>query len=96
MAKSLNSFKSRTTLDVGGKTYTYFSLPLAEKNGLPGISKLPHSMKVVLENLLRFEDGITVTKADILAVAEWLKTRKSEHEISYRPARAIAGNWVKS
>ena len=46
-------------------------------------------MKVVLENLLRFEDGRTVTKADILAVAEWLKTRKSEHEISYRPARVL-------
>ncbi len=89
MTKSLNSFKSKTTLTVGGKTYTYFSLPLAERNGLTGISRLPHSMKVVLENLLRFEDGVTVTKTDILAVAEWLKTRKSDHEISYRPARVL-------
>ncbi|MEO5808103.1 aconitate hydratase AcnA [Devosia sp.] len=89
MTSSLNSFKSKTTLDVGGKTYTYFSLPLAEKNGLAGVTKLPGSMKVVLENLLRFEDGITVTKADILAIAEWLKTRTSEHEISYRPARVL-------
>ena len=89
MTASLNSFNSRATLDVGGKTYTYFSLTEAEKNGLEGISKLPHSMKVVLENLLRFEDGVTVTKADILAVAEWLKTRKSNHEISYRPARVL-------
>jgi aconitate hydratase len=86
---SLNSFNSRATLEVGGKTYTYFSLAQAEKNGLAGIGKLPHSMKVVLENLLRFEDGITVTKQDILAVAEWLKTRKSDHEISYRPARVL-------
>ena len=56
-SKSLDSFKSRTTITVGDKTYTYFSIPLAEKNGLQGVSTLPHSMKVVLENLLRFEDG---------------------------------------
>lgn len=87
--KSLDSFNSRKTLNVGDKTYTYFSLPDAEKNGLEGISKLPQSMKVVLENLLRFEDGTTVTKADIQAVADWLKTRKSSHEISYRPARVL-------
>ncbi len=87
--KSLDSFKSKKTLDVGGKSYTYYSLPEAEKNGLAGISKLPHSMKVVLENLLRFEDGRTVKKEDIVAVAEWLKTRKSTHEISYRPARVL-------
>ena len=86
---SLNSFKSKSTLTVGDKTYTYFSLPEAEKHGLEGISRLPHSMKVVLENLLRFEDGRTVTKEDILAIAQWLKTRTSEHEISYRPARVL-------
>ena len=86
---SLNSFKSKKTLVVGGKTYTYFSIPEAEKNGLAGVSALPHSMKVVLENLLRFEDDRTVTRADILAVAEWLKTRTSEQEISYRPARVL-------
>jgi aconitate hydratase len=86
---SLNSFKSKATLTVGDKTYSYFSLPEAEKNGLEGISRLPHSMKVVLENLLRFEDGRTVTRADILAVATWLQTRTSEHEISYRPARVL-------
>ena len=89
MTQSLDSFKSRTHLKVGDKTYTYFSIPLAEKNGLPGVSKLPHSMKVVLENLLRFEDGVTVTKADIMAVAQWLSDKTSEHEISYRPARVL-------
>ncbi len=89
MTQSLNSFKSKTTLSVGDKTYTYYSLPLAEKNGLPGVSKLPHSMKVVLENLLRFEDGVTVTKKDIMAIAQWLSDRTSEHEISYRPARVL-------
>jgi aconitate hydratase len=86
---SLNTFKSRAALTVGDRTYTYFSLPEAEKNGLAGISALPVSMKVVLENLLRFEDGRTVTRADILAVAEWLKTRVSESEINYRPARVL-------
>ncbi|WP_328805094.1 aconitate hydratase AcnA [Stappia albiluteola] len=89
MTKSLDSFKARKTLKVGDKTYTYFSLPDAEKNGLEGISKLPFSLKVILENLLRFEDGRTVTKEDIKAVADWLKTRTSSHEISYRPARVL-------
>tara|TARA_R110002124_G_scaffold109676_10_gene262844 strand:- start:9150 stop:11840 length:2691 start_codon:yes stop_codon:yes gene_type:complete len=86
---SINSFKSKSTLVVGGKTYTYYSIVEAEKNGLAGVSRLPHSMKVVLENLLRFEDNRTVTKADIEAVAIWLVTRASEHEISYRPARVL-------
>jgi len=88
-SKSLDSFKSRTTLKVGDRTYSYFSIPLAERNGLRGVSQLPHSMKVVLENLLRFEDGVTVTRRDIEAVADWLRTRTSEHEISYRPARVL-------
>ncbi len=73
---SLDSFKCRKTLKVGAKTYVYYSLPTAEKNGLKGISKLPYSMKVVLENLLRNEDGRSVTKDDILAVGEWLKKRQ--------------------
>ncbi|MGH6754189.1 MAG: aconitate hydratase AcnA, partial [Bradyrhizobium sp.] len=70
-------------------TYVYYSLPAAEKNGLKGISKLPYSMKVLLENLLRFEDDRTVKKADIIAVSKWLKTRKLEHEIAFRPARVL-------
>jgi aconitate hydratase A / 2-methylisocitrate dehydratase len=89
VTQSLDSFKCKKTLTAGGKTYTYFSIPEAEKNGLEGVSKLPFSLKVVLENLLRFEDGRTVTKEDIVACAEWLKTRKSSHEISYRPARVL-------
>ena len=64
---SLDSFKCKKTLTVDGETYAYYSLPDAEKNGLAGISKLPYSMKVLLENLLRHEDGRTVTKADIVA-----------------------------
>ncbi|MBN9673431.1 aconitate hydratase AcnA [Roseibium aggregatum] len=89
MTQSLDSFKAKKTLQVGDKTYTYFSIPEAEKNGLTGVSRLPFSLKVVLENLLRFEDGRTVTREDIVACAEWLKTRKSSHEISYRPARVL-------
>ena len=85
-----NSFNARQTLDVGGKTYTYFSLVEAEKNGLSGASRLPFSMKVLLENLLRYEDGRTVTKEDIQAVAAWLDNRgKVEKEIAYRPARVL-------
>jgi len=87
---SVDSFKCRKKLTVGAKTYEYFSLKAAEKNGLAGISKLPFSMKVVLENLLRNEDGRTVKKADISAVAAWLKNRgKAEHEIAFRPARVL-------
>ena len=65
---SLDSFKCCKTLKVGSKTYAYYSLPIAEKNGLKGISRLPFSMKVLLENLLRNEDGRTVTKDDIKEV----------------------------
>src|SRR5262245_25550464 len=86
---SLDSFKSRKTLKVGAKTYVYYSLPAAEKNGLKGISRLPFSMKVLLENLLRNEDGRTVKKEDIEAVAKWMKTRKLEHEVAFRPALVL-------
>lgn len=86
---SLDSFKSRKTLKVGTKSYVYYSLPAAEKNGLKDISRLPYSMKVLLENLLRNEDGRTVTKDDILAFAKWLKKKTLEHEIAFRPARVL-------
>ena len=86
---SLDSFKCRKTMKVGAKSYVYYSLPLAEKNGLKGISKLPYSMKVLLENLLRNEDGRTVKKEDIVAVSKWLKKRQLEHEIAFRPARVL-------
>ena len=90
MTGSVDSFKSQITLDVGSRSYTVYSLAEAEKNGLAGISRLPFSMKVLLENLLRFEDGRTVTKADIEAIAAWLDNRgKTEKEIAYRPARVL-------
>jgi aconitate hydratase len=86
---SLDSFKCARTLEVGNKTYAYYSLPAAEKGGLKGISRLPFSMKVLLENLLRHEDGRTITKQDIQAVAQWLKTKTSDREIAFRPARVL-------
>ncbi|WP_339737515.1 aconitate hydratase AcnA [uncultured Maricaulis sp.] len=86
---SLDSFSCKRTLNVAGDTYAYYDLKVAEQNGLAGISRLPASLKVLLENLLRFEDNKTVTKADIQAMAEWLTTRKSTHEIAYRPARVV-------
>ncbi len=86
---SLDSFKCCRTLKVGSKTYAYYSLPAAEKNGLKGISRLPFSMKVLLENMLRHEDGKTVTKEDIQAFAQWLKTKTSDRDIPFRPARVL-------
>jgi aconitate hydratase len=87
---SLDSFKCLKKLTVGAKTYSYFSLKAAEKNGLEGVARLPFSMKIVLENLLRNEDGRTVKKQDIEAVVAWLDNRgKAEHEIAFRPARVL-------
>jgi aconitate hydratase len=87
---SLDSFKCRRTMTVAGKTYIYFSIPDAEKNGLAGVSRLPFSMKVLLENLLRHEDGRTVTKADIEAMAGWAANKgRSDKEIGFRPARVL-------
>jgi aconitate hydratase len=87
---SLDSFKCRKVLASGDKSYVYYSLPSAEANGLAGISKLPFSMKVLLENLLRHEDGRSVTKADIGAVAAWLVDKGTAgKEIGFRPARVL-------
>ncbi len=86
---SVDSFNCARTLKVGTKKYAYFSLPAAEKAGLKGISRLPFSMKVLLENLLRHEDGRTITKEDILGVAQWLKKKKSDREVAFRPARVL-------
>src|SRR5271157_4711495 len=85
----IDSFKCTRTLKVRNRNYVYYSLPVAEKNGLKGISRLPFSMKVLLENLLRHEDGRSVAKEDIQAVAQWLKTKTSEREIAFRPARVL-------
>ena len=86
----LDSLKTRKTLSIDGKDYDYFSIPeAAKKAGLGDISRLPYSMKVLLENLVRLENGRTVTVDDIKAVAAWLKERKSDREIAFRPARVL-------
>ncbi|WP_296598836.1 aconitate hydratase AcnA [Phenylobacterium sp.] len=87
---SVDTLKTRRQLTVGDKTYAYYSLPAAEEAGLSGISRLPISMKVLLENLLRNEDGVSVGDDDLKAVAAWLENKGSvEHEISFRPARVL-------
>jgi aconitate hydratase len=86
---SLDSFKCCKTLKVGSKTYAYYSLPAAEKSGLKGISRLPFSLKVLLENMLRNEDGKTVTREDIQAFAAWLKDKTSNRDLPFRPARVL-------
>jgi aconitate hydratase len=83
-----DSLKTRSALQVGDKTYSYFSLPKAAEQ-LGDFSRLPFSMKVLLENLLRFEDGTTVTRDDLQAMVDWLKERKISREIQYRPARVL-------
>ncbi len=84
-----DSLNTRRTLNVDGKDYDYFSLPAASEGGLGDLSRLPYSLKVLLENLLRHEDGRSVTTDDVKAVAAWLDNRRSDHEIAYRPARVL-------
>ncbi len=84
-----DTLKTRRTLKVGGKEYDYFSLDAAEKAGLGDVARLPGSLKVLLENLLRYEDGRSVTVDDCKALAGWLEKRTSDHEIAFRPARVL-------
>jgi aconitate hydratase len=83
-----NSFNAKDTLAVDSKEYTYYSLPEAAKS-LGDISRLPYSLKVLLENMLRYEDDRTVSADDVKAVADWLQTQSSSREIAYRPARVL-------
>jgi len=91
---SKNTYKSLSKIRINGKDYKYYSLKESEKNGLEGISKLPKSIKVLLENLLRYEDDLIVNKSQIEAVKEWLKSRKSKNEIAYRPARILLQDYT--
>ncbi len=84
-----DTLKARRTLKVGDKSYAYYSLPAASENGLGDISRLPVSLKILLENLLRWEDGRTVKAEDIKAIAGWLKDKKSDAEVAFRPARVL-------
>ena len=89
-----NSYKSLKKININSKDYKYYSLAEAEKNGLSGISRLPKSLKVLLENLLRYEDDLTVTQKQIEAVKDWLKEKKSITEIAYRPARVLLQDYT--
>jgi len=89
-----NSYKSLKSININGENYKYFSLAEAEKNGLKGISNLPKSLKVILENLLRHEDDKTVTKNQIDEIKNWLKNKKSSTEIAYRPARVLLQDYT--
>ncbi|GAB4553568.1 MAG: aconitate hydratase AcnA [Geothermobacteraceae bacterium] len=86
---SKQTFDARRVLSTGGNDYAIYALDAVEKAGFGDIARLPFTLKVLLENLLRFEDGDTVTRADVAAVADWLRQRKSDHEIAYRPARVL-------
>jgi len=89
-----NSFNSLKKINIGNKEYNYYSIPESEKNGLDGVSKLPKSLKVLLENLLRYEDDLTVSKKQIIAIKDWLKSKKSNTEIAYRPARVLLQDYT--
>ena len=89
-----NSYNSLKSININGSDFKYFSLVEAEKNGLKGISKLPKSLKVLLENLLRYEDDISVTKNQIESIKNWLKEKKSTTEIAYRPARVLLQDYT--
>jgi aconitate hydratase len=92
--KSKNSYSSLKKLSVGSKNYNIYSIPEAEKNGLSGVSKLPKSLKVLLENLLRFEDDLSVKKDQLTAIQSWLETKTSNTEIAYRPARVLLQDYT--
>ena len=89
-----NSYNSLSNIEIQGKNYKFYSLEEAEKNGLDGISKLPKSLKVLLENLLRYEDDLSVTKLQIESIKNWLKIKKSKTEIAYRPARVLLQDYT--
>lgn len=86
---SINSYQALRQLKVNNHQYDYFSLPALESAGLKGISQLPHTLKILLENLLRCEDNNTVKRDDIQAIVDWLQTKTSDREIAYRPARVL-------
>jgi aconitate hydratase len=89
MNRHLDSYNALDTLAVGGRNYRYFRLDALERAGLVRLERLPYSLKILLENLLRFEDGRSVTKADVEALARWQPVRKAEKEIAFRPARVL-------
>src|SRR5579875_3110595 len=89
MPASIDSFKSADKLRVGDRVYRYYRLDALEKAGLVRLAQLPYSLKILLENLLRWEDGRTVKREDIEALARWKPGAKSDREIAFRPARVL-------
>ncbi len=83
-----DTLKTKSSMEVAGKEYHFFSLSKAQAH-FPALKKLPFSLKILLENLLRFEDGDTVTEQDIKALNDWIQTKNSDHEIAYRPTRVL-------
>jgi aconitate hydratase A / 2-methylisocitrate dehydratase len=86
---TMNSFGTRTSLEVGGRSFEYYSLPALEAAGFPGVARLPFSLKILLENLLRREDGRFVAKDDIRALASWDVKGQAQRELSFMPARVL-------
>jgi len=89
-----NSYNSLASIKIDNKDFKIYSLSRAENNGLDGISRLPKSLKVLLENLLRYEDDLSVTRSQIEALKDWLKDKKSKTEIAYRPARVLLQDYT--
>src|SRR5262245_39495357 len=88
-SKTLDSFNSRATLKAGGATYAISKLAALEKAGPGSLRRLPYCLRILLENLLRCEDGDTVRREDILALAAWDPKKPSDREISFTPARVL-------
>src|SRR5262249_19364975 len=86
---TINTFRARTSLDAGGRTYHVFSLAALQTSGFPEVAKLPYSLKILLENLLRHEDGRFVKAADIERLARWDVKGSAQKEISFAPARVL-------
>ncbi|MDE3096582.1 MAG: aconitate hydratase, partial [Chloroflexota bacterium] len=89
MAASLDSFRTRSHISVDGRTVDIFRLDRLEAAGTGRVSRLPFSLKILLENLMRNEDDLTVTQDDILALASWRAKKPAEQEIAFRPARVL-------
>ena len=92
---SLDSYKTRSQLNVNGTHFDYYSLPALESSGVQGISQLPHSLKILLENLLRYEDNLTVNRDDIQALCNWIKEKKirSRNSLSSRTCTDAGFHW---
>ncbi len=84
-----DSLATTAQLHVEGNTYHYYSLKIAEESHFKGLHRLPYTLKVLFENLLRFEDGVSVTTQDISALANWIHTKSSTHEVAFRPTRVL-------